>query len=409
MSTKKESKAMLNLVNKEHVTKEGIPRKITYNNTRKLWTTKTRDRISITAKSKNRLIEKLFHFYYSIPDFLFRTIFQKALQEKAETMNISENTIKRIQQDYHYFVTEALATANIQKITPVFLRKIIQSRTKELHPDRKRLKAFKGILNMVFKYAVNYDLIDKNPADAVDLRRYYSDCKVPDHSPEANIFSPEEIETIKAEVRHRMNSGHCDGYYINGYITLVAIETGMRVGELCALKWEDIKDGKIHIHAQQLHKIIDGTNQPYYEDSTKEEKRVSNGGRYFPVTSQLKPILEELKALQKHLGLESEFVFCNLDGNWVKTNKYTIHLQRMLRSLDLECKATRNHAFRKTYNTNVLCAAGVPAPDRAALLGHSVETNERNYTFKSRQYLQNALEKIEALYGNQMDKSEQNQ
>ena len=37
--------------------------------------------------------------------------------------------------------------------------------------------------------------------------------------------------------------------------------------------------------------------------------------------------------------------------------------------------------------------------------GIMVETNERNYTFKSRQYLQNALDKIEALYGSTPDEA----
>ncbi len=44
---------------------------------------------------------------------------------------------------------------------------------------------------------------------------------------------------------------------------LFAIETGVRVGELCALKWEDINEKSIHIHAQQLHRL-EGGKRIYY-------------------------------------------------------------------------------------------------------------------------------------------------
>ena len=70
--------------------------------------------------------------------------------------------------------------------------------------------------------------------------------------PEEKILSPEEIDSIKEEVRHRMSLKKWGSYYINGYAVLFAIETGVRVGELCALKWSDITENSIHIHAKQL-------------------------------------------------------------------------------------------------------------------------------------------------------------
>lgn len=406
MYKSKEMKIKEQFVKAVHVNKNGTPKRIDReNNERKWWYTKLPGHSYRTVgKTYEALINKIYDFYAgSANDLSFGNMFNKALEEKERTMNNSPRTIERIRQDYNYFVTKDFASMNIRNITVPVLQEYVQRRTKELNPGQKRLKQFKGLLNLTFKYALYYEKIDKNPVNALELRRYYPDCKVQDHSSKANVFSPEEIEIIKAEVRRRIEHGHgnvIDGYYINGYITLLAIETGMRVAELCALKWADIdlQEGIIHIHAQQLvRKNENGEKEFYYEDSTKEEKRVSNGGREFPVMGEIEAILTELKALQESFGIESEFVFCNKDGSWVKTNKYTAYLQRMLKSLDLECPATRNHAFRKTFNTNVLIPAGIDAPDRAALLGHTVETNERHYTFASRHYLQNARDKINAF------------
>ena len=44
----------------------------------------------------------------------------------------------------------------------------------------------------------------------------------------------------------------------------------MRVGELCALKWDDVQADAIHIHAQQLMYKENGRNY-YYVDWTKDE------------------------------------------------------------------------------------------------------------------------------------------
>lgn len=54
----------------------------------------------------------------------------------------------------------------------------------------------------------------------------------------------------------------------------------MRVGELCALKWDDVQEDAIHIHAQQLMYKENGRNY-YYVDCTKDEKGFSQGEEDF--------------------------------------------------------------------------------------------------------------------------------
>lgn len=121
-------------------------------------------------------------------------------------------------------------------------------------------------------------------------RPYMKSCETSKAKSEEKIFSPEEIEMLKAEVRYRMNSGfkRYGDYYITGYAMLFAIETGVRVGELCALKWDDVYENYIHIHAQQLFQSVDGKKEIYYAPFTKNEKGVSADGRQFPLTNAIK-------------------------------------------------------------------------------------------------------------------------
>ena len=107
------------------------------------------------------------------------------------------------------------------------------------------------------------------------------------------------------------------------------------------------------------------------------------GGRKFPLTKTIRDLLTELKELQTEKGIVSEYVFCHENGEWIKTDAYITCLRRLLRSLNYN--VTNNHAFRMSLNSNVLASKlGLPAAKRAELLGHSVETNLRYYTYATK-------------------------
>lgn len=56
------------------------------------------------------------------------------------------------------------------------------------------------------------------------------------------------------------------------------------------------------------------------------------------------------------------------------------------------------HTFRMALNSYVYVPMGLPASERAKLLGHSVETNLKYYTFaRSEEYLDELTEKINAF------------
>ena len=48
---------------------------------------------------------------------------------------------------------------------------------------------------------------------------------------------------------------------------------------------------------------------------------------------------------------------------------------------DLCFKVRGNHALRKSLNSNVFILLGIPVTERARMLGHSVETNLRFYSY----------------------------
>lgn len=212
-------------------------------------------------------------------------------------------------------------------------------------------------------------------------------------------MSPDEIESLKAEVRKRMTMKKYGSYYINGYAMLFAIETGVRVGELCALKWEDITANSIHIHSQQLNKSVEGGKEYYLVPYTKNEKGESEDGSDFPLTKKIKELLLELKNKQDALGIRSVFIFCHEDGEWIKTDAYITFLRRLCQSKNFN--VTNNHALRMSLNSNVLLPLGISAADRAAMLGHSIETNLKYYSFAQKDYLDNVRALLDSVTGDE--------
>ena len=58
---------------------------------------------------------------------------------------------------------------------------------------------------------------------------------------------------------------------------------------------------------------------------------------------------------------------------------------------------TNNHAFRMSLNSNVFIPAGLPVTERARLLGHSVETNLKYYSFAGKNNLQDICDLLNGI------------
>lgn len=398
---KKQKALREQLVLSNHLTKEGTPRAITHHeptedNPKDYYVTRVNDGKKIKAISYDALMEKLYLYYADgLRDFSIASIFEAALAEKAATENPQLRTLERNRNDYNKFISEDFSMTDIRTVTDIDLKKYIQEYVSTKHPKEKAFLNFKGTLNLIFGYAYIHKIIAENPVSYIKNRPYMKSCETSKAKSEEKIFSPEEIEMLKAEVRYRMNSGfkRYGDYYITGYAMLFAIETGVRVGELCALKWDDVYENYIHIHAQQLFQSVDGKKEIYYAPFTKNEKGVSADGRQFPLTNAIKELLGEIKAKQEALGIKSEFIFCNEDGKWMVEEAYTSFLRRLCRSKGLD--VTNNHAFRMSLNSNVFIPMGISVADRAALLGHSIETNMKYYSYSQKNLIDDVKAKLD--------------
>lgn len=179
-------------------------------------------------------------------------------------------------------------------------------------------------------------------------------------------------------------------HYMPNYAILLAILTGMRVGEIVALRWFDIYDEYIHIdhsehrlefqsHEEAVAAYKKGWMQRQYdivEPIPMNSERTyilaigepkNNRHRVFPIVTEIADLLEEIRTL----GMVSK------DGS-----RYTGH--------DIACAAARRgdearisktciHEIRRTWSSNALKTHSRKLV--ANLLGHLEETNARFYDY----------------------------
>ena len=118
----------------------------------------------------------------------------------------------------------------------------------------------------------------------------------------------------------------------------------------------------------------------------------------------MKKILDTLREAQQRLGIKSDWIFCNKAGRWIKIRGYISALRKV--TIGLGFPITNNHAFRMALNSYVLIPKGLEAPERAKLLGHSVETNLRYYTHaRSDEYLEELTHILDGDSAENADKS----
>lgn len=403
-------------VKKVHVTGTGMPRSISEKQDesgKTYYLTKVKGKKQICSYSYESLIEKLYEYYKAEilpPEECGRTlaaVFPRALNAYKVSKNPSYNTLYKYEKDFKRFLAgSSLAQKDVCDVTAFDIQVFTQEMVRRQSPKIKAFRGYVSLLNLIFKHARDPEkLITNNPVDLIDFSPYLKSCDQSRPKSKDKILSPEEIDQIRNVCFKRITS---KPYYVRGYMMLLAIESGMRAGELCSLKWNDVKwenrptdpfDGPcLHIHSQQLSNYgTDGRLYYTYVGWTKDEKGISKGGRYFPLTQKIHSILTALRIKQEELGIydPNGYIFLE-DGKWVTTVSYEKCLKRVCDSLGFEI--SNNHAFRMSLNSNVFIPLGIPVTTRALWLGHSVEVNLKHYSY--------AEKKTMGEYGQRLDAAE---
>lgn len=278
---------------------------------------------------------------------LFRFFVDEFITEKRFE-NLTENSIRTSEFNYQH-MEAYLKTQNITQVIDVTPRiaKLYMHYCKNNGDKPSTLNSRLKRLNALFNWGVKENLIPINPFKLI--KRVREDVRI-------HAFSDEEVKQIISYLRRKRRRE--DSFYTvrNYTIFLTLIGSGIRLGELVNLKWDNInfKTGQMIVFGK-----------------ARQEANV-------PISNQL---LKELALYRSYcednFGNLSSWVFVNTQNKNITPNAVKCFFKRLSQIMEFEntrCSAhSCRHYFAKTY-----IQSGGDVLSLARILRHSsIKTTER--------------------------------
>ena len=307
-------------------------------------------RINVRGNSEEDLLLKLFPMYFNgthIDKMTLRMVFDEWLDYKSGLS--SPNTIKRHKQHYAKYVAPSkLDQMELREIDDLCIEMECNRIVREFNLSNKEWVNLKTVINGCFEYARKKKYILENPMALLKISVKFR--QVNKKTGTTETFNTEELVALNRYLDEKFGETH-DVAFLAVKLNLLI---GLRVGELGALKWEDIvEECSLHVVREEIRN--QETNEVYVVPHTK-----TNTDRYVFLTQTA------LKILQR-IPRTGVFLF-ERNGERVTERQINYILEKYAERSGTRTKSS--HKMRKTY-ASVLSAAGVPLDEIRAQLGHS--------------------------------------
>ena len=240
-----------------------------------------------------------------------------------------------------------IATMPIGEITCIDIQQYVNDLTKRgygLSTIKKQMR----IVTAPLKQASALHIIPADPGIGIRLPSRY------------NVSKPERlIEAYTAQEQTALRSV-LSGRQRNGYAAIaLMIETGLRVGEALALRWQDVQLTRKRIYVRNTVVRLANKKQSFVQDSVKSE----SSRRTIPLTPEAIKLLERLYERRKN-----EWVFTNCDGE--RLSYEALRYQTRIACQEAGIEYRGEHVFRHTFATNCY-HKGIDVKLLSRLLGHA--------------------------------------
>lgn len=344
--------------------------------------TKPNGRRQIRKQSMSEMFRFLLGFYHLNENLkgnlLFSELFTEWISYKSQFIGaknakrgLSPSTIRRYERDFDKFIAGTpLAETRIDDLTMPTIQTALAKIIQNGEMSERCASNVIGYVRQTLEYAYWQKYTIEDFSRAINRNLLLSQCVYEEEKPdEERVLTIKELALYqKAVLDHEAKHP----YYMPDYAIELAILTGMRVGEIAALKWCNIQDGMIRVRiAERRFDYKDKPSELVIGDPKKHKYRDIQTTEY----------IEDLFGRVRSLGMESpeDFVFVRKDGR-----RYTAH--------DIGCAADRRakeaglergsiHCIRRTVSSllnNVL-----PQKAVSEILGHSELVNKRFYQYST--------------------------
>jgi integrase len=271
----------------------------------------------------------------------------------------------------NYLKTAEIGSKSLSEITKLDIKMYYNKLYENGGLTKSQIYHIQKVLRKFFFYCIEHEMITKNPCSNISLpgNKEYDDVEI-------EIFTDDEMDRIKEAIKEHP-------YRL---LILFAFSTGMRLGELLALRHRDISDGIVTVSwSLSEHSVIDakGKRKTVVELMIPKSK---TSLRNIPLP---KSMLELYTA-----GDPDDFLFLTSGGKHINESSFRKAWIRILKKAGVPYR--KFHCCRHTYITK-LVQNGANLAVVKELAGHSDIKMTMRYTHINMKDKNDAIKLIDSI------------
>jgi len=354
-------------------------------------------RVKISAVSEQGLYDKLYEFYYQ-QNLSLEMLYPEWI-EKRVNANVNIRTIRRNKNHWDkYYKGHKIIKVPVTALTTDMLETFFNGMIKKHSLTLKELNNMKFLMKDMLKMCKRRNLIDNNPFNDMEVNK--NACRPANKSNDVSrVYLPDEqerfFEALRKEILACPDNTDC-------YAISLLFKLGLRIGELCALTWEDIdlETSEIHIHKMETQDE-DSTGKMRSVVVPYTKKKSSYGDRFLPLSEYELDIFQKVKAINEENHFkDGNFIFCDEYGR-TRIREIDNRIRKLCNQA-LITPVKSAHDIRRTVATQ-MHMQGIPIRIIQEFLGHSdtkttwgyIVNNQEKEVLHSR--IRDALENLNGL------------
>lgn len=292
-------------------------------------------------------------------------IFNEWIDYKMEIKDITYGTRDRYINDYNRFIKPTkLNKRKIRSVTEDDIDDLVRATIRDNDITAKTFANFRTVLSGIFKYAKRKRYTDVSISTYLkDLDISHKAFKPMGRNKDTDVFNEDEASKLTGYLRSNPT--------VENLGILLVFESGVRVGELAALKFSDISNNVMHVQRQEIvyKSDIPGKMISEVVDYTKTER----GDRYIYLPEDCVNLVVMLRMLVR----DSEYIMYK-NGHRISKKMFYEYLVKACEAVGIPKRSM--HKIRRTYAT-MLIDANVEDSLIMEQMGHSDISTTRKYYY----------------------------
>ena len=333
----------------------------------------------ITAVTKENLENKIAAYYKQKEESSSTNTFEKLyplfLDYKGKETSLA-NAHKLDWVWETYYKGEAIVKCNLNDITVIMLKSWFLDKIAEHKLTSRKYKEMKSLMNMLYDFAVESNLVSNNVSRMVHGISYKKYAVEQKKAPTEQVYiNDEEENIIKVALSQYEKTGNTAYLGVCLNFTLA-----LRVGEVVALKISDFSETLVHIQRQEIKHYDKLDNGEIVRNGYEvvSHGKTPNADRELFLTRNAKKFLSMIVRANEERNFHSEYLLLDKDGERMHNDAINNVLRRLNRMIKTTQKG--NHSIRKTCISNMGESGALSNEEIRTFAGHKdFSTTEKYY------------------------------